>query len=134
MAELAIHCMCELLIVHPYFNYAENIAQSVVPFLNHRHTPIREMVNSSIKTIFKQDKKGDITLKILRLINHYLKSHAHNVNVEMLEVLLALKIKEVNLDEEKEQEMKQKKLQSKKGNILQLSKKEKKVIEKCVLL
>lgn len=56
-----------------------------------------------------------------------MKTHAHNVNTEMLEVLLALRIKEVNLDEEKEHEMKQKKLKSKKGNILQLSKKEKKV-------
>lgn len=62
----------------------------------------------------------------MRLINHYLKTHAHNVNVEMLEVLLALRIREVNLDEEKEQEMKQKKLQSKRGNLLQMSKKEKK--------
>lgn len=55
-----------------------------------------------------------------------MKTHAHNVNTEILDVLLALRIKEVNLDEEKEQEIKQKKLQSKKGNILQLSKKEKK--------
>lgn len=66
-------------------------------------------------------------LQILRLINQYLKTHAHNVNIEMLQVLLALRIKEVNLDEEKEYELKQKKLQSKKGNILKLSKKEKKV-------
>lgn len=56
--------MCELLIEHPYFNYSENIASALIPFLNHRHRPIREMVNGCCKTIFKQDKKGDITLKV----------------------------------------------------------------------
>lgn len=45
----------------------------------------------------------------------------------MLEILLVLKIKDVNLDKEREQEMKEKKLQSHKQNILQLSKREKKV-------
>lgn len=45
----------------------------------------------------------------------------------MLDVLLALKIKDVNLDEEKEQELKQKKLMSHKQKLLQLSKKERKV-------
>ncbi|KRT86469.1 hypothetical protein AMK59_2205, partial [Oryctes borbonicus] len=44
----------------------------------------------------------------------------------MLEVLLHLKIKEVNLDQEKENEIKQKKIKSHKHNVLKLSKKEKK--------
>lgn len=45
----------------------------------------------------------------------------------MLQILLALRIKDVNLDEEKVREIKEKKLQAQKQNILQLSKKEKKV-------
>ncbi|GLV36370.1 uncharacterized protein CBL_08862 [Carabus blaptoides fortunei] len=126
LAELAIHCMCDLLITHPYFNFAQNIAQSVVPFLNHRFPPVRQMVNDCCRTIFKEDKKGEITLKILRIINQYLKNRAHNCNVEMLDVLLALRIKEVNLDQEKEHELKQKKLMSHKQKLLQMSKKEKK--------
>lgn len=46
----------------------------------------------------------------------------------MLEILLVLKIKDINLDRDKEQEIKEKKLLSHKQNILQMSKKEKKVI------
>lgn len=45
----------------------------------------------------------------------------------MLEILLHLKIKEVNLDQEKENEIKQKKLLSQKHTLL--SKREKKVIK-----
>lgn len=46
----------------------------------------------------------------------------------MLQIILALKIKDVNLDQEKERELKEKKLQSNKQNVLQLSKRERKVI------
>lgn len=61
------------------------------------------------------------------MINHYLKSHSHNVNPEMLEILLSLRIKDVNLDQDKEIEIKGKKLNAHKANILaKLSKKEKK--------
>lgn len=46
----------------------------------------------------------------------------------MLEILLHLKIKDVNLDQEKEHNLKEKKLMSHKQNVFQLSKKERKVI------
>lgn len=48
----------------------------------------------------------------------------------MLEVLLVLNLKGVSLDQEKELDKKQKKLQAHKSRILQLSKKERKVIIK----
>lgn len=62
-------------------------------------------------------------------MNNYLKTHSQNVNVEILEVLLVLNLRDVNLDAEKEQEVKNKKLQAKKGRLLQLSKKERKVCD-----
>lgn len=46
----------------------------------------------------------------------------------MLEVLLVLNLKGVSLDQEKEIDKKEKKLQAHKSRILQLSKKERKVI------
>lgn len=52
----------------------------------------------------------------------------------MLQILLALKIKDVNLDQEKERELKEKKLQAHKANVLQLSKKERKVLYKVQLV
>lgn len=119
--------MCDLLIAQPYFNYSENIVQAVVPFLNNRNTTVRQIVGNSCKIIFKEDKKEQITLKILQVLNQHLKKHEHNVHIEMLEILLSLKIKDVNLDQEKTQDLKEKKLQSHKQNVLQLSKNERKV-------
>lgn len=56
-----------------------------------------------------------------------MKSKNHNVQPAVLEVLLSLKLKDVNLDNEKEEELKKKKMNSKKHNILRLSKRERKV-------
>lgn len=56
--------MCELLVTHPYFNYSQNIAQALVPFLNHRNQAVRQNVKTTCETVFKEDKKGEITLKV----------------------------------------------------------------------
>ncbi|KAB0794961.1 hypothetical protein PPYR_01175 [Photinus pyralis] len=126
LGEISVNALSELLQAHPYFNYSENIAQVVIPFLNHSNSAIREKVKLMCKTIFSDDLKSEITLKIVRLINHYLKKFDFVIHTEMLDVLLFLKIKEVNMDNERIQKLKQKKLQSHKGNILKLSKNEKK--------
>ena len=68
-----------------------------------------------------------ISQQIVRKINALLKKREHSVHPEILEVLLALKIKDINLDKEKEDEINEKKQKSKKMNILALSKKERKV-------
>lgn len=52
----------------------------------------------------------------------------------MLEILLTLKIKDINLDRDKEQEIKEKKLLAHKQNVLQLSKKEKKVSRSIIMI
>ena len=65
--------------------------------------------------------------QIVRRINHLIKARAHSVHWEALGVLLALRIKNVNLDQEKEDEIQSKKLQNKKSRVLNLSKKERKV-------
>ncbi|KAF7271845.1 hypothetical protein GWI33_015322 [Rhynchophorus ferrugineus] len=125
LAELSIQAMCELLVTHPYFNFSQNITQVLVPFLNSPRKNVRDVVKHAIETVFKEDKKEEITLKILRLINNYLKSHTQ-VHVDVLEVLLVLDLRNVNLDQGKEQDIKQKKLNAKKSKILQMSKKERK--------
>lgn len=147
LSELSIQAMAELLYAHPYFNYAQNVAQVVIPFLNSPRKNIRNLVKGFVCNVIREDKKEEITLKvgfvdllkrvsqgemtclfqILRLINGYLKTHAQTVNTEMLEVLLVLNLRNVNLDAEKEQDVKNKKLQAKKGRLLQLSKRERKV-------
>ncbi|XP_023176718.2 nucleolar complex protein 3 homolog [Drosophila hydei] len=126
MASVAVQCMCDLLISHPYFNYVQNIAQLLVYMLNCNYGTMRVAVNQCFRTLFSNDKKLDMTLFIVRRINHLIKSKQNNVHVECITCMMGLKIKHVNLDAEKENELKQKKLESHRQRLLSLSKKERK--------
>lgn len=126
LGETAVSCMCELLAVHPYFNFSVNIANYVLPLLDNKRSNIREKVAQCISQIFKEDKRGQLSFTIVRKLNQYIKSRKHSVHSEVISVLLALRIKDINLDKEKEDEMKQKKLMSHKQRILALSKRERK--------
>ncbi|KAH8417080.1 hypothetical protein KR222_002889, partial [Zaprionus bogoriensis] len=126
MATVAVQCMCDLLIAHPYFNYVQNIAQLLVYMLNCNYGTMRQAVNQCFRTLFSNDKKLDMTLFVVRRINHLIKTKQNNVNVECITCLMGLKIKHVNLDAEKENELKQKKLESHRQRLLSLSKKERK--------
>lgn len=56
-----------------------------------------------------------------------MKRREHNVHADVLVVLLSLRIKDVNLDKEKEDELQQKKFKGRKMKLLSMSKKERKV-------
>ncbi|XP_037817854.1 nucleolar complex protein 3 homolog [Lucilia sericata] len=126
MAEVAVQSMCDLLIAHPYFNYVKNIAQLLVYMLNSNYPRMRDAVNKCFRFVFANDKKLDMTLFIIRRINHLIKTKNNNVHLECITCLQDLKIKNVNLDAEKENELKQKKLEAHRQRLLSLSKKERK--------
>ncbi|XP_014484925.1 PREDICTED: nucleolar complex protein 3 homolog isoform X2 [Dinoponera quadriceps] len=126
LGEISLSCMCELLSVHPYFNFSINIANYVLPFLDNKRSSVRERVVQCISQIFKEDKRGELSLTIVRKLNQYIKAKRHSVYPEVITVLLSLRIKDVNLDKEKEEETKQRKLMSHKQRILALSRRERK--------
>ncbi|XP_043505976.1 nucleolar complex protein 3 homolog isoform X1 [Polistes fuscatus] len=130
LGELGVMCMCELLVSHPYFNFSPNIANFLIPLLNNKKTSVREKVVKCISQVFKEDKRGELSLTIVRKINQFIKSKGHSVHPEVLSVLLSLRIKDIDLDKEKEDETKQKKLMSHKQRILSLSKRERKKSKK----
>ena len=66
----------------------------------------------------------------MQQLNKYVKPRGHSVHHEVVSVLLGLRIKDINLDKEREEEMKQKKLMSHKQRILALSKRERKKSKK----
>lgn len=130
LGELAVSCMCSLLTTHPYFNFSTNIANFLIPLLDNKRPSVREKVAACISQIFKEDKRAELSLTIVRKLNQYVKVKAHSVHSEVLSVLLSLRIKDINLDKEKEEETKQKKLMSHKQRILALSKRERKKSKK----
>lgn len=127
MGEIAIQCFCDLLNTHPYFNYAKNLAQMLVTYLDVGRENIRSICQEALGKVIKNDKRGEITLNIVLAINSLIKKRSHCVHPEVLRVLLNLNIKEVNLDKEKEDELKGKKLNDRKQRLFFMSNKERKV-------
>lgn len=126
LGEVAVQCMADLLVTHPYFNYSVNLSQYLVTFLDNHSPTVRDISKVAIKKLFKDDKRGEISLEIVRRINGLVKKREHNVHADVLEVLLYLRIKDVNLDKEKEDELQQKKFKGRKMKLLSMSKKERK--------
>ena len=127
MAEIAIQCFCELLNTHPYFNFSKNLAQMLVLYVDVKWPNIRSMCLEALGKVIKKDKRGEISLDIVRAINNLIKKRSHCVHPEVLQILLHLKIKDVNLDKEKEDELKDKKFMNRKQKLLNMSKTERKV-------
>ncbi|KAK0159396.1 hypothetical protein PV328_010275 [Microctonus aethiopoides] len=126
LGDLAVSSMCDLLITNPYFNFSSNIANFLIPFLDNKRLNVREKISNCFSQIFKDDKRGELSLTIVRKINQYIKTHGHSVHCEVVTVLLSLKIKNIDLDKEREDDAKQKKLMNHKQRILALSKRERK--------
>ncbi|XP_015119168.1 nucleolar complex protein 3 homolog [Diachasma alloeum] len=126
LGQLAVTSLCQLLTAHPYFNYSINIANFLVPLLDNRYEKVREIIFQCFSQIFTDDKRGEISLAIVRKLNHYIKQHEQTVNCEIISVLLSLRIKDVNLDQERREETRQKKLANHKQRVLALSKRERK--------
>ncbi|KAJ1531012.1 hypothetical protein ONE63_005844 [Megalurothrips usitatus] len=118
LGELAAKCMADLFVNNPYFNFSVNLAQCLVKFLDNSFESVRNIAKEAIQRVFKEDKRGSMTLQIVRRINALVKNREQIANTEVLEVLLALRIKDINLDKEKEDFIEQEKAKAKKMRLL----------------
>ncbi|KAM3958903.1 nucleolar complex protein 3 [Aphomia sociella] len=130
LALVSLRCMCGVLVARPQFNYATNIAQSIVPFLDCKEPRATQLVTECCSTIFSEDKKGEITLTIVRLINQLVKRRGERLQPAALQCLLALRIRDLDMDAETELQRKRQQEQKHKKRIVNLSKKEKKRAKK----
>ena len=117
-----LNCMCQLLIQHPHFNFSKNILHALIPILSNSNDEARNLVKNALEEVFKNDMRGEISLEAVRLINHLVKSRKHNVRTEVVSVLLCLRIKNVDLDREKKEEIERKKMEARKKKLLEKSK------------
>ncbi|XP_071089504.1 nucleolar complex protein 3 homolog [Haliotis cracherodii] len=121
VSELACRCMCELLVHHPHFNYSSNIIAVLMPLMR-RGAVLRDQVISTVTKVFREDKAGQVTLEIVRSIGRMVKACNYSVKPKVLDTLLALKIREVDLSTFGENQ----KVERRKEQLQRLSKKEKK--------
>ncbi|XP_055530605.1 nucleolar complex protein 3 homolog isoform X2 [Wyeomyia smithii] len=134
IAEIAVQCVCDLLIAHPYFNYSLNKAQVLVALLNNDREDIRKTVHTCFVAIFKTDNRWDMSIHIVRHINQLVKKKQQNVYPEMVSCLKYLRIKDFNVDAQKEKELKLKKLEAHKSRVINMSRQERKRKKKLLEL
>ena len=123
VAIFALKCMSDLLVSMPHFNFAKNIVHALIPFTAHKMDDVRFLICSAFKKLFKDDKKGEISLHAVRQVNHLIKNKRHHqIPPDCLDILITLRIKDINLDREKEEEISRYKTLTRKEKILIMSK------------
>ncbi|KAK3559945.1 hypothetical protein QTP86_029548, partial [Hemibagrus guttatus] len=163
LAEVAIRCLCELLVALPHFNFHNNIIVAVVALMNepakkaslflifyqlttdtgHEIFPensiiltrmtVSEMCCEAVRNLLKQDKLGQASLATVRVISGMVKGRNYNVKPEVLNTLLCLRIKEVDVKKDTEDLAPKQKFmnfQEKKKNLSRMQRKWKKAEEK----
>ncbi|KFO93837.1 Nucleolar complex protein 3, partial [Buceros rhinoceros silvestris] len=102
LAEIAVKCLCELLVALPHFNFHNNIIVLIVPLMNDASKTISELCFEAVKKLFKQDKLGCASLGVVKVISGLVKGRNYDVRPEVLKVFLHLRIKEVELQKDSE--------------------------------
>ncbi|XP_059585953.1 nucleolar complex protein 3 homolog [Alligator mississippiensis] len=133
LAEIAVKCLCELLVALPHFNFHNNIIVLVVPLMNDTSKQISEMCCEAVKQLFKQDKLGIASLGVVKVISGLVKSRNYDVRPEVLKIFLHLRIKEVEMKKDTEDITAKKKFMTckdKRKNLSRMQRKWKKAEEK----
>uniref|UniRef100_UPI00398EAEDA nucleolar complex protein 3 homolog n=1 Tax=Pristiophorus japonicus TaxID=55135 RepID=UPI00398EAEDA len=133
LAEVSIKCLCELLVALPHFNFHNNIAVMIVPLMNDASRKISEMCCGAVEKLFKQDKIGQPSLAVVKIISGLVKSRNYEVKPEVLKTFLALRIKEVEVKKDSEDIAPKKRFMTckeKRKNLSRMQRKWKKAEEK----
>ncbi|CAH6960280.1 nucleolar complex protein 3 homolog [Phodopus roborovskii] len=102
LAEVAVKSLCELLVALPHFNFHNNIIVLIVPLMNDGSKLVSEMCCEAVKKLFKQDKLGQASLGVIKVISGFVKGRNYEVRPEMLKTFLCLRIKEVEVKKDTE--------------------------------
>ncbi|KAL5021006.1 hypothetical protein ScPMuIL_000161 [Solemya velum] len=109
LSELAVKCLCEMLITHSHFNYRNNIITVLVPLMTNRIPQISDTACEAMKKLFREDKSGEVSLEVVKCIGRFIKSKNYEVNPKVLNTFLSLRIKEIDMATPTEKKNAQKK-------------------------
>nr|XP_015201856.1 PREDICTED: nucleolar complex protein 3 homolog [Lepisosteus oculatus] len=133
LAEVALKCLCELLTAFPHFNFHNNIIVMIVPLMNDPSRKVSDMCCEAVKKMLKQDKVGQASLGMVKVISGLVKSRNYDVKPEVLKTLLCLRIKEMEVMKDAEDVAPKKKFMTfkeKRKNLSRMQRKWKKAEEK----
>ncbi|KAM3913552.1 nucleolar complex protein 3 homolog [Leptodactylus fuscus] len=133
LAEVAVMCLCELMLSLSHFNFHNNIIVLVVPLIDDQCRKIADMSGDAVKKLFRQDKFGHASLAAVKIISGLVKSRNYCVRPEVLNIFLHLRIKEVEVKKDVDDIAPKQKMMSykdKKKNLSRMQRKWKKAEEK----
>uniref|UniRef100_A0A7N5K965 Nucleolar complex protein 3 homolog n=1 Tax=Ailuropoda melanoleuca TaxID=9646 RepID=A0A7N5K965_AILME len=119
LAEVAVRSLCELFVGGL--------------LMSHFIFQISEMCCAAVKELFKQDKLGQASLGVIKVISGFVKGQNYEVRPEMLKTFLCLRIKEVEVKKDTEDINKPKKFMTfkeKRKTLSRMQRKWKKAEEK----
>ncbi|CAD5231026.1 unnamed protein product [Bursaphelenchus xylophilus] len=112
---LSINSLANLLAKLSHFNFAINLIDCMVKIATSAYKPVVEIATKSIQEMFKADPSFRLSLFVVKAVNQLIGSKKFKISSELLDSLLALRIK--NIDRrDKETEMEN--LKNKKHKIL----------------
>ncbi|XP_028307294.1 nucleolar complex protein 3 homolog isoform X3 [Gouania willdenowi] len=129
LAQVAVRCLCELLLALPHFNFHNNIIVILVPLMNDSNRTVSKLCCDAFRKLFQQDKVGSASLASVRVVSGLVKSLNYNLCPELLQVLLSLRIKDLRKDLESTTPQ-NKNLNSREKKMSRMQRKWKKVEEK----
>ncbi|KAG9485036.1 nucleolar complex protein 3 homolog [Eleutherodactylus coqui] len=133
LAEVAVMCLCDLMLSLSHFNFHNNIIVLLVPLLDDKWKKIADTCSEAVKKLFRQDKLGHASLAAVKIISGLVKSKNYCVRPEVLNVLLHLRIKEVEVKKDVEDIAPKQKMMTykdKRKNLSRMQRKWKKAEEK----
>ncbi|KAL0180067.1 hypothetical protein M9458_025509, partial [Cirrhinus mrigala] len=79
LAEVAIRCICDLMVALSHFNFHNNIIVMVVPLMSDPFRKVSDMCCEAVSKLLKQDKLGHASLAVVKVISGMVKSRNYRV-------------------------------------------------------
>lgn len=93
----SVKCLCELLISHPHFTYAPNIIRLITPLMNHKSQSVQAIVKDAFENLFKNDKKGEVSLTAVRSIKAYVKGKKYKCKAAFFDCMTTLRLSYIDM-------------------------------------
>ncbi|XP_037082520.1 LOW QUALITY PROTEIN: nucleolar complex protein 3 homolog [Pollicipes pollicipes] len=134
LAVFCLDCLCQCLVRFRDFNFASNLVAALVPHTSHRDAAVRAAVCAALRTVFADDRIAERSLEIVRKISQLIKAKHYDCRRDITDLFLALRIRNVNLDKERQDDIKAKKFMTYKEKLKNMSRKERKRSKKLEAL
>lgn len=99
LAEVALECMCDLLVSLPHFNFRNNILVTLVPLVTSKASDgkVSQICCSTIETLFHNDMVGEASFEAVKLVARMVKAKSYKTKPAVLRTFLHLQLRDVDV-------------------------------------